>query len=73
VDRLAPSQLTAIRGVLEVMLDPIARSIANAPVEQEEITPEMASELDRAKASLERGEGISHEDILREFGVTPRG
>jgi hypothetical protein len=48
VDRLAPSQLTAIRGVLEVMLDPIARSIANAPVEQEEITPEMASELDRA-------------------------
>jgi hypothetical protein len=34
VDRLAPSQLTAIRGVLEVMLDPIAGSIANAPVEQ---------------------------------------
>jgi hypothetical protein len=72
VERLAPSQLSAIRGVLEAMLDPIARSIANAPIEAEEITPQTATELDRAKASIDGGKGIPHEDILREFGVTPR-
>ena len=72
VERLAPSQLSAIRGVLEAMLDPIARSIANATVEGEEINSETAAELDRAKASIDGGEGIPHEDILREFGVTPR-
>ena len=72
VERLAPSQLTAVRGLLEALLDPVARSLANAPVEEEEITPEMAAALDRARASIERGEGIPHEDILREFGLTPR-
>jgi hypothetical protein len=72
VERLAPGQLTVMRGLLEVLLDPLARSLANAPVEDEEITPEMAAALDRARASIERGEGIPHEDILREFGLTPR-
>ena len=72
VERLAPSQLTAVRGLLEVLLDPLARSLTNAPVEDEEITPEMAAALDRARASIERGEGIPHDDILREFGLTPR-
>ena len=72
VERLAPSQLTAVRGLLEMLLDPLARSLANTPVEDEEITPEMAAALDRARASIERGESIPHEDILREFGLTPR-
>jgi hypothetical protein len=33
-----------------------------------EITPETAQALDRARASLARGEGIPHEEILRECG-----
>jgi hypothetical protein len=40
-----------------------------APVEEEEIMTETAAALDRARASLNRGEGISHEEILREFGL----
>ena len=28
LDRLAPSQLTAVRGLLEAMLDPVARALA---------------------------------------------
>jgi hypothetical protein len=28
-----------------------------------------AQALDRARASLARGEGIPHEEILREFGL----
>jgi hypothetical protein len=38
-------------------------------VEDEEITPETAEALDRARASLARGEGISHDEALREFGL----
>lgn len=53
------------------MIDPVARSIANAPVEDEEITPETAARLDDARASIERGEGIPHDEILRELGLTP--
>jgi hypothetical protein len=45
-------------------------SLSNAPVEEEEITAETAAALDRSRASLTRGEGIPHEDILHEFGLT---
>jgi len=68
IERLAPTQLSAVVGLLEAMLDPAA--LANAPVEEEEITPEMAAALDRARESLARGEGIPHEEILREFGLS---
>jgi hypothetical protein len=46
-----------------------ARSPALAPEETEELTPETVASLDRARASLARGEGIPHEKILREFGL----
>jgi hypothetical protein len=70
VDQLDPGQLQAVGQLLEVMTDPVARSLASAPVEDEEITPETAAALDRARASIARGEGIPHEEILREFGLT---
>jgi hypothetical protein len=47
-----------------MMVEPLSRSLALAPVEGEGITPETAAALDRARASLSRGEGIPHEDIL---------
>jgi hypothetical protein len=71
LDSLGPEQLVAVARLLEVMADPVARSIADAPVEDEEITAQMAADLDRARASIERGEGIPHEEIMREFGLTP--
>ena len=55
-----------------MLLDPLGRSLATATVEDEEITPETAAALDRARASLDRGEGIPHKEILREFGLKPR-
>jgi hypothetical protein len=69
IDRLPPEQLSAVVVVLEAMLDPVSLAIANAPVEEEEITPKTAAALERARASLARGEGIPHEEILREFSL----
>ena len=68
IERLPPTQLSAVVGLLEAMLDPAA--LANAPAEEEEITPETAAALNRARESLARGERIPHEEILREFGLS---
>lgn len=72
IDQLAPSQLSAVVGLLEVMIDPLSRSIADAGIEEEEITSETGAELDAARASISRGEGISHDEILRQFGTKSR-
>jgi hypothetical protein len=69
LDMLPQEKLTAVRSLLEVMVEPLSRSLSSAPVEEEEITSETAAAIDRARASLARGEGIPHEDILREFGL----
>lgn len=54
--------------LLEVMLEPLSRSLASAPVDKEEVTPETAGALDRApRWRVEKA--FPHEDILREFGL----
>jgi hypothetical protein len=66
---LPDEKLAAVRSLLQVMVEPLSSSLASAPVDEEEITPDTAAALERARASLARGEGIPHQDILREFGL----
>lgn len=68
LDALPDEKIPAVRGLLEVMVEPLSRSLAKAPIEQEDLTDETADALDRARASLARGDGISHDEIIREFG-----
>lgn len=51
--------------LLEVMTGPQGM----VPVEEEEITAETATAVDKSRSSLARGEGTPHEDIRREFGL----
>jgi ethanolamine utilization microcompartment shell protein EutL len=69
LDLLPDEKLAAVRTLLEVMVEPLSRSLALASAEEQDLTPETAAALDRARASLARGEGIPHEEILREFGI----
>jgi len=71
VERLAPSQISALVHLLEVMVDPVAHSLANAPVDDEPVTEEEARDIAAARASLDLGEGISNEELLAEFGLSP--
>jgi len=71
IDRLTDEQLEAVRNLLEVMVEPLARSLAAAPVEDGQISETTSAAIDRARASLKRGEGIAHDDILKEFGLKP--
>jgi len=69
LDMLPDEKLAAVRSLLQVMVEPLSGSVASAPVDEEEITSETAAALERSRASLARGEGIPHEEILREFGL----
>jgi hypothetical protein len=67
IDRLPAAKLSAVVGLLEAILD--AGPLGEVPVEEEQVSSETAAALDRARASFARGEGIPHEEILREFGI----
>ncbi len=43
LDLLPAEKLNAVRSLLEVMVDPLSRSLALAPFEDEDITPETAA------------------------------
>ena len=71
IDRLDAAQVSALVLLLQFMLlDAVSRSLAAAPVEEEAVPPEEAAALDQARASVDRGEGVPHKDILREFGLS---
>lgn len=68
LDALPGEKIAAVRNLLEVMVEPLSQSLAKARVEEEDLTQDTAEALERARASLAGGEGITHEEILREFG-----
>lgn len=70
IDRMAPGQVAAVVSLLEIMLGPLARTLASAPYDDEPVSAEEEREVEAAKASLARGEGIPHEAVLGEFGLT---
>ena len=72
IERMAPSQVSAVVVLLESMLDPVSRAIANAPTDDE---PESEAERKAVAASKawmaeHPGEGIPHEDIVGEVGTS---
>jgi hypothetical protein len=71
LDLLPPAQLSAVRGLLETMLDPLSRTLVNAPIEDEEIGEEEKRAVAESKEWLEHNKPIPHEDVLAEFGLTP--
>jgi hypothetical protein len=50
IERLAPTQVSAVVGLLEAMLDPVSRAIANAPVDDEPETEEEREAVAESKA-----------------------
>jgi hypothetical protein len=69
LDVLTAEKLNAVKSLLEVMIEPLARSLALAQAEEERLTADTAATLGRARASLARGEGIPHDEIRRELGL----
>jgi hypothetical protein len=70
LDRLPDEQVSAVCGLLESMLSPLDRALALAPLDDEPLTPEDAAAIQAGIASLERGEGVTMEEVLADFGFT---
>jgi hypothetical protein len=74
IERLEQTQIpTAVRFLEFLLIDPVLRSIATAPVDDEPLTEEEDQALSRADEWLKArgGKGIPHEEVLAEFGLTP--
>jgi hypothetical protein len=70
IERLAPSQVTAVVGLLEAMLDPVSRAVANAPIDDEPLTATEEKAIAEAREWLKHNPGIPHEQVLAELGIT---
>ncbi|MGA3237384.1 MAG: hypothetical protein ABSG03_13860 [Bryobacteraceae bacterium] len=68
LDQLDRGQLAAVVRLLEVMADPVARAIANAPIDDEPVTEEEEQALNEARTWLQHNEPIPHEQVLAELG-----
>jgi len=68
VEKLPPDQVSAALRYLHFLCaDPVLLSLLNAEPDDEPYTDRQRAEDAEAAASIARGEGISHEEILREF------
>jgi hypothetical protein len=70
IERLSTGQVIAAVGLFKAMLDPVSVALANAPIDDEPVSEQETREIAEARASIARGEGIPHDEVLREFGLT---
>jgi len=70
IDRMAPGQVSVAVSLFEIMLDPVSRAIANAPYDDEPVTAEEEKSLAEARDWLKHNEGIPHDQVLAELGIT---
>jgi hypothetical protein len=70
LDHLAPDQIAAVVHLMEVMLDPLSRKLANAPPEDETISADEESAVEEARQWRRHNKPVSHEELLADFGLT---
>lgn len=71
IDRLPDSQVAALVGLLETIIDPVAAAVRNAPVDDEPESNEEKQAVAEARDWLARrgGKGIPHEQAMRRLGL----
>src|ERR1700683_2363658 len=70
IDQLPAEQVTAaLRYMHYLCADPVLLSLLNAPPDDEPYTDEQRQRDAEAGASIAGGEGIAHQEVLREFGL----
>ena len=73
LDHLDPGQFAAIGHLLEVMVDPVTRALANAPTDDEPVTHEDRRRFHEGQVwfAAQGGKGVPMEEVLAEFGAKP--
>ena len=70
LSHLAPDQVAAVVHLMEVMLDPVSRALANAPPEDEEISEEEERAVAESREWFKHNPGIPFEQVVAELGLT---
>ena len=70
IDRISTAQASAVVGLLEAMLDPVSVALANAPMDDEPVSEEEARDIAESGAAYARGEVVSNDEVLADFGLT---
>ena len=70
IDKMSVGQVVAAVGLFKAMLDPVEIALANAPYDDEPLTAEEIKALDESREWLKHNEGIPHEQVLAELGIT---
>ena len=71
IDRLPESQISALVGFLESIVDPVTAALRSASLDDEEETEQERAAVAQARRSLERngGKGVSHAEAMRRLGL----
>jgi hypothetical protein len=69
IDRLPETQLSALVGLLETIVDPVTTALRNAPIEDEEISEEEERAVAEAREWLKHNKAIPHEEAMRRLGL----
>ena len=71
IDRLPEAQISALVGLLETIVDPVAAALRDAPVDDEPETEEEKRAVSQVRDWLARrsGKGIPHEEAMRRLGL----
>ncbi len=70
LDQLSSGQLAAVVHLLQVMTDPVARAVSQAPIDEEPLTAEEIKALDESREWRKHNEAFPHKQILAELGIT---
>ena len=71
IDRMPETQLSALVGLLETIVDPVAAALRNAPIDDEPETGDEKHAAAEARDWLARrgGKGIPHDEAMRRLGL----
>ena len=70
IDRISTAQASAVVTLITSMLDPVSVALANAPIDDGPVSEGEARDIGAARAAVARGEVVSNEEVLADFGLT---
>jgi len=71
IDRLPDSQVSALVGLLEAIVDPVTAALRDAPLDDEQESAEERAAVAQARRSLadSAGKGIPHAEAMHRLGL----
>lgn len=69
IDRMPETQLSALVGLLETIVDPVAAALRNAPLDDEPFTEDDRLAVAEADEWLKQHDPIPLEAVLADFGL----